>query len=59
MTALTKSTHEVPGGKRECREEDGVVNDSLGTVSPADSTGNDEEKETGDGKRGNADTQED
>jgi hypothetical protein len=36
-----------------------LVNDSLGTVDTADSTGSDETKETGDAKKGNAKTQED
>ena len=29
-----------------------ITNDSLGTIDSADSTGSDETKETGDGKRG-------
>lgn len=40
-------------------EEDVVVNDSLGTVDPADSTGTDEDKETGDAKWDNFPTRED
>jgi hypothetical protein len=36
-----------------------LVNDSLGTVDTADSTGSDETKETGDGKKGNTKTRED
>jgi hypothetical protein len=36
-----------------------LVNDSLGTVDPADSTGSDETKETGDAKKGNKKTRED
>jgi hypothetical protein len=36
-----------------------VVNDSLGTVDEADSTGIDEEKETGDAKKNNFPTKED
>ncbi len=40
-------------------EEDAVVNDSLGTIHPADSTGTDEDKETGDAKRDNFPTRED
>jgi len=43
----------------ENKKEDAVVNDSLGTVDPADSTGLDEEKETGDAKRNNKPTRED
>jgi hypothetical protein len=41
------------------RTEDEMVNDSLGTIDTADSTGVDEEKETGDAKAGNWDTHED
>ncbi|HVN92616.1 MAG TPA: hypothetical protein VMT38_02920 [Terracidiphilus sp.] len=50
-----------PGGMAgvENKKEDAVVNDSLGTVDPADSTGLDEEKETGDAKRNNKPTRED
>jgi hypothetical protein len=36
-----------------------LVNDSLGTVDTADSSGSDETKETGDAKKGNAKTRED
>lgn len=43
MSTKTESTHESPGGQKECPKDDGVVNDSLGTIDPADSTG------TGDG----------
>ena len=41
----------------EVRRE--LVNDSLGTVDSADSTGSDETKETGDAKKGNTNTRED
>ena len=41
------------------KKEDAIVNDSLGTVDPADSTGTDEELETGDAKRNNKNTRED
>ena len=41
----------------EVRRE--LANDSLGTIDTADSTGSDEAKETGDGKKGNANTRED
>lgn len=56
-----KSTHEQPGGfvDKSARPDDGVVNDSLGTVNTADSTGLDESKETGDAKRFNKNTRED
>lgn len=41
------------------RVEEEVVNDSLGTVDIADSTGTDEDLETGDAKANNFDTHED
>jgi hypothetical protein len=59
MTAQKKRTHEMPGGEVEPTTDDGVVNDSLGTVDPADSTGLDEKKETGDAKKDNKKTRED
>ena len=49
----------MPGGQQECIKDDGVVNDSLGTVDPADSTGTDEGKKTGDAKKGNSKAHED
>jgi len=54
-------THEQPGGLKDANAEpdDGVVNDSLGSVDIADSTGLDEDKETGDAKRLNKNTRED
>ena len=36
-----------------------IVNDSLGTIDQADSTGSDETKETGDAKKGSTNTRED
>jgi hypothetical protein len=59
MGKKTQSTHEMPGGQTECTEDDGVVNDSLGTVDPADFTGVADEKETGDAKKNNAGKRED
>ncbi len=59
MSRQRKPTHEMPGGEIEETEDNGVVNDSLGTVDPADSTGTDEEKETGDAKKNNTPTRED
>jgi len=59
MSGKTKPTRELPGGQTEDKKDDGVVNDSLGTVNPADSTGTDEDKETGEAKRGNRNTRED
>lgn len=60
MSRKAKPTDTQPGRSVKDEEgDDGVVNDSLGTVDPADSTGVDEEKETGDAKVGNKDTHED
>jgi hypothetical protein len=59
MTASRKPTHEMPGGQKVEKKDDDVVNDSLGTIDPADSTGSDEEKETGDAKEKNRNTRED
>jgi hypothetical protein len=61
MTEETKSTHTEPGGLQEVhpKPDDGVVNDSFGTIDPADSTGLDENKETGDAKTRNKNTHED
>jgi hypothetical protein len=56
-----KPTHDQPGGfvDEKANRDDGVVNDSLGTINSADSTGLDESKETGEAKRNNKDTRED
>jgi len=56
-----KPNHEQPGGfiDRSAKPDDGMVNDSLGEVNTADSTGLDEEKETGDAKAHNKNTRED
>jgi hypothetical protein len=56
-----KPTHVQPGGfvDETAEPDDGIVNDSLGTVSTADSTGLDEDKETGDAKDCNQNTHED
>jgi hypothetical protein len=56
-----KPTHDQPGGfvDEKANRDDGVVNDSLGTVNIADSTGLDESKETGEAKRNNKNTRED
>lgn len=61
MSDKLKPTHEQPGGfvKEDDKIDDGVVNDSLGTVDPADSDGMDDNKETGDAKDRNKDTKED
>lgn len=56
-----KPTHDQPGGFIDdtAKPDDGIVNDSLGTVDTADSTGLDEDKETGDAKARNRNTRED
>jgi hypothetical protein len=61
MTEKPRVTHTQPGGVEEEDERvaDGVENDSLGTIDIADSTGIDEEKETGDAKDQNEATRED
>jgi hypothetical protein len=59
MNKKTQSTHEMPGGQSECPEDDGVVNDSLGTIDFADSTGTGDEKATGDAKKNDAVKRED
>ncbi len=61
MTDKLKATHTQPGGfvAEDENADDGVVNDSLGTVSIADSTGSDEDKETGEAKVANKNTHED
>ena len=61
MTKDPKPTHTSPGGLLEVTGnlEDEMVNDSLGTVSIADSTGVEDAKETGDAKVGNTKTRED
>jgi hypothetical protein len=57
----TKQTHTQPGGfvVEKPKADDGMENDSLGTVNIADSTGSDPEKETGDAKNRNKNTRED
>jgi hypothetical protein len=60
MSKGPKPTHTQPGGFEDPEgADDEVVNDSLGTVDIADSTGTDEDKETGDAKDNNEDTRED
>jgi len=51
----------MPGAEIEDnpKPDDGMVNDSLGTIDFADSTGSDETKETGDAKKNNKPTHED
>ena len=61
MSANPKPIHTQPGGfiDKNNKPDDGVVNDSLGTIDIADSTGADESKETGDAKARNKNTRED
>jgi hypothetical protein len=61
MNPNLKPTHTKPGGlsEKDMNVEDEMMNDSLGTVDPADSTGSDERKETGDAKTRNKNTRED
>ena len=61
MTEKPKATHTQPGGfvEEDERVEDGVENDSLGTIDIADSSGSDENQETGDAKDQNKPTRED
>ncbi len=60
MSEKLKPTHTLPGGLVETEKaDDGVMNDSLGTIDIADSTGNDEDRETGDAKIRNKNTHED
>jgi hypothetical protein len=61
MTDKTKPTYSQPGAVQKVnpKKDDGVVNDSLGTTNIADSTGLDDDKETGDAKARNKNTRED
>jgi hypothetical protein len=61
MSDKIKPTQAPHGGLAKKVEgvDELMVNDSLGTVTTADSTGLDETKETGDAKKGNKDTRED
>ena len=56
-TPMTQETKPPTFTDAEVKRE--LVNDSLGTVDTADSTGSDETKETGDAKKGNTKTRED
>jgi hypothetical protein len=61
MIGEKRPTYTLPGGLAEVRDEEdyAVVNDALGSIDPADSTGIDEEMETGDAKAWNFPTRED
>jgi hypothetical protein len=60
MPPTLKPTHTVPGAyTEETDDETGVFNDALGTIDTADSSGIEDELETGEAKAGNFDTHED
>jgi hypothetical protein len=61
MSTHAKPTPIRPAGSSGNQKpvDDGVTNDSLGTIDTADSTGLDETKETGDAKKANKPTHED
>lgn len=60
MNTHSKPTHtQGDGFTDEDEVETETVNDALGTVSEADSTGLDEDKETGEAKDKNFNTHED
>ena len=59
MPAGPKPPYAQPPGHVAGEDDDDVVNDSLGTIDTADSTGTDDELETGDAKSNNFDTHED
>jgi hypothetical protein len=54
---MTPETKPPAFTKAEVKKQ--IVNDSLGTIDTADSTGSDETKETGDAKKGNTKARED
>lgn len=61
MPPHLKPTHTVPGAYVEENEEadNGVFNDALGTIDTADSSGVEDELETGEAKECNFNTRED
>lgn len=60
MPPHLKPTHTMPGAYvEEIEDDDLVVNDSFGTVDIADSSGVEEDLETGEAKIGNFNTRED
>lgn len=54
---MNEHTNRPTFTEAEVRKE--LVNDSLGTIDIADSTGSDEAKETGEAKKGNTTNRED
>ena len=59
MNAKGKPARDWGDNERRVDDEEEIVNDSLGTTTLADSSGVDEEKETGDAKDQNFPTRED
>jgi hypothetical protein len=61
MPPHLKPTHTVPGAYVEENDEadNGVFNDALGTIDTSDSSGVEDELETGEAKAGNFNTRED
>lgn len=60
MTEKRKPIHPLPVGSNKKKQiDDSMTNDSLGTIDIADSTGSDEDRETGDAKKNNTGTRED
>lgn len=59
MKIERKSIHLYPAPVTDDLVLEGMVNDALGTIDPADSTGIDEDMETGDAKDQNFPTRED
>jgi hypothetical protein len=61
MPPILKPTHTLPGAYIEENDEsdNGVFNDSFGTIDTSDSSGIEDEMETGEAKIGNFDTRED
>jgi hypothetical protein len=61
MPPTLKPTHNLPGayGEENDEADNGVFNDSFGTIDTADSSGVEDELETGEAKAGNFDTRED
>lgn len=60
MNAKPQPIHSQPDGYTEDNDDvEDVVNDALGTVDEADSTGLDDNLETGDAKAHNFNTRED
>jgi hypothetical protein len=61
MSAQSTLSYRMPGGSFEDEDNSdyGLVNDSFGTIHIADSTGLDDDMETGDAKMYNFPTHED